>query len=486
MKTNGIVVKLWTSIVLMTVVLLIMSLLFQTQLLQYFHLDQEKDLLRKGAEKIAKSYAVNPFLFMQPTAEVLRKPTDIIIITDENSVITDVSPGSGYEKGKYYGRGYMTDVKKGITVFRENRMINNTRSLLVGVPIYKNMGKIQEEMDHEEAGSDADRVYSIRGAVYVVTEISHLQTTINAIRKMFIFILFGAVLVASFISYFLSRSFSKPLIIINNAAKEISRGNYSTVIDLRSNEEIKTLGDTINNLAKQLSRVEQIRREFIANVSHEIRTPLSYLQGYTEIMLDGFAETEEEKRKYLSIILDESKRLRNMVNEILQLSQIEAGQIKLNIEPFSMDGTIKKVVEKVYPFASRRNISIKYNDAYEDEFLCYADESRIKQVLVNLLYNAIKHSYDYSNINLSAYRQGDRIYICIRDFGEGISQEDLPFIWDRFYTSNPNRTDESTGLGLAIVKNIVSAHFSEITVNSVLDEGTEFCFWLQAYRESNT
>jgi signal transduction histidine kinase len=119
----------------------------------------------------------------------------------------------------------------------------------------------------------------------------------------------------------------------------------------------------------------------------------------------------------------------------------------------------------------------------EDVLTCFADENRIKQVLINLINNATKHSYDYGNILISAYRQNDNIYVCIRDFGEGIPAEDLPFIWDRFYTVDKNKSESSTGLGLAIVKNIINAHGCEITVNSVYGEGSEFCFYLPSYNE---
>ncbi len=485
MKSRGIVVKLWTSIVLMTIVLLFLSMIFQTQFLNFFQYNQEKRLLREKAEKIARHYAITPYLFNAPIRDVMTKPNDIVIITDENSVITDIEGRTDYTRGMIYGRGYMEEIINRGYIFRENLMINNLRSLLVGVPIMKNMRNIPSgQIEDEQFVDSNENAYKLTGAVYVVTEISHLESIKSAIKQMFLFIYIGAIITASTISYLLSRSFSKPLFNINNAAKEIAKGNYNTVISLNSSDEIKMLGETINNLAKQLSRVEQIRREFIANVSHEIRTPLSYLQGYTEIMLDGFVETEEDRNRYLSIILEESKRLRNMVNEILQLSQVEAGYTQLKLLPFSVDALIKRMIEKIYPIATKRNISIKYNSVSDDILLCIADENYIRQVLINLLNNALKHSYDYGNILINTYRQNDRIYVCIRDFGEGISQEDLPFIWDRFYTSNKSNPDESTGLGLAIVKNIINAHKCEITVNSVKDEGTEFCFWLQTYIEN--
>jgi signal transduction histidine kinase len=311
-----------------------------------------------------------------------------------------------------------------------------------------------------------------------------MQTTIDAIRKQFIYIFAISILLASAMSYFLSQSFSTPLKQINNAALEISKGNYDTKINLRSSREIKELGDTMNNLAKQLSRVEQIRREFIANVSHEIRTPLSYLQGYSEVLIDGLVESEEDREKYLRIINDETVRLKTMVNEILQLSQIEAGHIQLQQQPFSMEEIIKRTIDKLLPYASKRNIEIKFINISEYALTSFGDENRIKQVLINLVSNAIKHSFDYGNILINAYRQGDNIYVSIRDFGEGIPVEDLPFIWDRFYTVDKNNSEISTGLGLAIAKNIINAHGCEITVNSVYGEGSEFCFYIPCYNET--
>jgi len=195
----------------------------------------------------------------------------------------------------------------------------------VGVPVKQIGGITQENKQRiiEEYSSEIIKPPDVSEAIYIITTLEYMQTTIDAIKKQFSYIFITAIILASAISYFLSQSFSKPLKLINNAALEISKGNYDTTIDLRSSREIKELGDTINNLARQLTRVEQIRREFIANVSHEIRTPLSYLQGYSEVLQDGLVESEEDKKKYLGIIMDETVRLKNMVDEILQLSQIE-------------------------------------------------------------------------------------------------------------------------------------------------------------------
>lgn len=479
MKSNKIVVKLWIGITSMTVILLFLSMIFQTRYLYVFYLNQEIRQLEKDANKIARYVGSNKYNFNAPYSAVLRKVNDIIIVTDNESRIEFIRGTDEYKPGNVFGTLFMKRIKKDGFIQERNMMIRNLDTLLVGVPIIDRGQNIKDSK--QMINDEQNKQPQIIGAVYIATPLENLETTISAIKLQFLYIFICALILAFLLSYVLSRSFSKPLIQINDAAKEIAQGNYNTTINLRSSEEIKVLGETMNDLARQLSRVEIIRRDFISNVSHEIRTPLSYLQGYTEILLDGLAESKEDEEKYLNIILEESIRLKNMVDEILQLSQLEEGYIKINSSPFSMNTLLKRTIEKLYPIAAKRNISLKLNNIAEDMLVCLGDENKIKQVIINLIHNAIKHSYNYNNILINAYKQNDKIYICVRDYGEGIKQEEIPFIFDRFYTINKAKSEESTGLGLAIVKNIIQAHGAEITVNSTLGEGTEFCFWLPAY-----
>lgn len=485
MNRNKIAVKLWIGIVSLTITILFLSMIFQTRFLYVFYLNQEIKQAEKDANKIANYIASSQYNFNAPYNEVIRRVNDIIIVTDKDTRIEYARGTDEYKRGSIFGTDFMKKISKSELVHERNFMIRNMDTLLVGVPIIKrgvSDKNIKQMLNDDPLGAQNIKP-EFMGAVYIATPLEKLGTTNNAIKLQFLYVFIGAIFLASLLSLLLSQSFSKPLVLINNAAKEIAKGNYNNTINLKSSDEIKDLGETINNLSGQLSRVEKIRREFIANVSHEIRTPLSYLQGYTEILLDGLAESKEEEQKYLNIIMEESIRLKIMVNEILQLSQIEEGFAPNNINSFSMDALIKRTIDKVYSYAAKRNISIKFNNISDDLLLCLADEGRIKQVVINLLHNAIKHSFNYGNILINTYVQNDRIYICVRDFGEGIPPEDLNFIFDRFYTINKSKSEESSGLGLSIVKSIISSHGSEITVNSVVGEGTEFCFWLPAYIE---
>jgi len=494
MRNYGISFKLWVSITAMTMAILILSMIFQTEYLNGFYYYQEIEQLQKDCIRLSNYVAKEQYSSILPYYNVMRRVNDIIIVTDREGKITYVEGTNLYRLGNTFGAKYLKKILNGESVHEQNKMIRNPYSvwpkemdtLLVGVPVKHNITTTHENMQRldENYMGEAVKKPEISEVVYIITTMEYMQTTIDAIRKQFLYIFVVAIILASTMSYFLSQGFSKPLKLINNAALEISKGNYNTKIDMHSSREIKELGNTMNNLAKQLSRVERMRREFIANVSHEIRTPLSYIKGYSEVILDGLVESEEDKEKYLGIIMDETERLKVMVDEILQLSQIEAGFIRLKRTPFSMEAMIRRTIDNLLPFASKRNINIRFINISEDELICFGDENRIKQVLINLINNATKHSYDYGDILITAYRQSENIYMCIRDFGEGIREEDLPFIWDRFYTVDKNKSEFSTGLGLAIVKNIINAHDCDISVNSVFGEGSEFCFYLPSYNQN--
>lgn len=480
MKINSIVVKLWTGIVLMTISILLLSMFFQTQYLYKFYYDEKARQLQLDGLTLSKEISKNEYNFNVPFVNAIKSINDIIIVTDKTSKITYIIGSTEYKKGWQFGSRYIDTILNGQIIKEKNRMIKDFDSLLVGVPIKENINNLKNIKTKFLSEYEViDQIQpEIIGAIYIISPLEPLETAINLIRMQFLYILIYSIIISSLIAFFLSRSFSKPLLAINDAALQIVKGNYSIRINLESSDEIKTLGKTINDLAAQLSRVETIRKEFIANVSHELRTPLSYLQGYSEVLIDGLAESKEEEQKYLNIIKEETERLRKMVDEILQLSQIEAGFIQPKITTFSAESVIKRTIDKLLPLASNRNISIRFKESEQDVLLCLGDESRIKQVLINLINNAIKHSYDFGNILITANRYNDRIYICVRDFGEGIAEQDLPFIWDRFYTTEKNISEHGVGLGLAIVKNIINSIGSEITVNSIKGEGTEFCFWL--------
>jgi len=228
----------------------------------------------------------------------------------------------------------------------------------------------------------------------------------------------------------------------------------------------------------QTRKLEHLRKEFISNVSHELRTPLSYLQGFTEAILDGVIQEPEEKEKYLNIILEETLRLRRLVNELLDLSQMESGNFTLKKEKISLNNLIERVVKKAGPYAAKKQIKINYQ--LQDIPLVMADEDRIQQVLINLIDNAIKHT-GYGNeilVHSKSYAEG--VAVSVKDHGPGIPEDEIDFIWERFYKVDKSRARDKggTGLGLAIVKNIINAHGGKVEARNCPEGGIEFSFYL--------
>lgn len=225
-------------------------------------------------------------------------------------------------------------------------------------------------------------------------------------------------------------------------------------------------------------KLEDLRREFLGDVSHELRTPLTYLQGYTEALLDGMVKNSEEHDKYLNIIHEETLRLRRLVNELLELSNIESGHLNVRKNYISIKGLVEKVYKKAQPLCSNKNIELITE--ITDAPLVNADEDRIEQVLINLVDNAVRYSADGTKVTIKVQPHNEGAVVSVKDSGPGIPEEELPFIWERFYKVDKSRTRKKsgTGLGLAIVKKIVELHEGKVWAQNCTEGGTEFFFFL--------
>ncbi|MEH7252315.1 ATP-binding protein [Neobacillus niacini] len=225
--------------------------------------------------------------------------------------------------------------------------------------------------------------------------------------------------------------------------------------------------------------LEKMRKDFIANVSHELRTPISMLQGYSEAIVDDIAESQEEKKEMAKVIYDESLRMGRLVNELLDLARMEAGHIQLNLDQVNLHSFMNRIVHKFQGFARDNEITISADLEHDIPNLLF-DPDRIEQVLTNLIDNAIRHTPQGGSVKLRVKTDDFGIKVEVSDSGSGIPEEDLPFVFDRFYKADKARTRgrAGTGLGLAIVKNIIDAHRGHISVQSKIGQGTTFTFLL--------
>lgn len=228
-------------------------------------------------------------------------------------------------------------------------------------------------------------------------------------------------------------------------------------------------------------RLDKFRKDFIANVSHELRTPISLMQGYSEAIVDDIAESKEDKNALAQIINEESLRMSRLVNELLDIAKMESGQISINMEEVYLKEYVQKMIRKFQGVADDHHIQLILEESFEKPSILM-DSDRMEQVFTNLIDNAITHTKENGFVKLQVTNTTKGLTAIIEDNGSGIPEDDLPFVFERFYKADKSRTrndkKKGTGLGLSIAKNIIEAHHGKISVKSKLNEGTSFILFI--------
>lgn len=293
-------------------------------------------------------------------------------------------------------------------------------------------------------------------------------------RAIFLAILVSAVIV----KYFVKLLVVKPIEEINNAAKRLAKGDVGERVEIVGNNEISELAKSFNSMAQSIEEADIIRKEFISNVSHELRSPITSIRGFISGILDGVIPRDKENY-YLKIVYDEIDRLSRLVNDLLDISAMEAGKFNLNISEFDINQTISLCILNLENKIKAKGLKVKAI-FHEDRCFAIGDRDRIFQVVINLLENAIKYSNDDGQIDVNIYVKGKKIYVSIFNSGNPISENDINHIWDRFYKSDKSRTNKiSTGLGLSIVRLILTQHNQDIWVSNIHEKGVKFTFTLE-------
>jgi signal transduction histidine kinase len=277
------------------------------------------------------------------------------------------------------------------------------------------------------------------------------------------------------VSFFISRSISGPLARITQASVQMSRGNYDVHIPIRGQDEVGRLSEAFNAMAREVNRSQRTMKDLLANVSHELKTPLTSIQGFSQAMLEGATNSEDEFRDSARIINDEANRMRALVDDLLLLSQIESGQVEMQHAHVDVKALLQRMIERFQ--WTMRTAGIECGQSFDQLPLIHGDERRLEQVFSNLIDNAIRHTPQGERITISAVvtRTGE-VQVSVHNTGSTIPEEDLPRVFERFFQVDRARVRKggSSGLGLSIVAEIVEAHRGTVRAVSDPDRGTEF------------
>ncbi|MBQ9414201.1 MAG: HAMP domain-containing histidine kinase [Clostridia bacterium] len=316
------------------------------------------------------------------------------------------------------------------------------------------------------------------GYVIVAMPADGLMRYMQANLRTYLISALVVLLIFSVVIYLVTYRMVKPLREMAAATRRFAEGDFSVRIRVRGRDEVAELGEALNNMAISLSATENMSRSFVANISHELKTPMTTIGGFVDGILDGTIPLEKQNY-YLQIVSDEVKRLSRLVKSMLNLSRIDNGSLKINPVTFDLTDAICSAILSFEPRIVEKHVDVQ-GLAECERVNVTGDYDLIGQVVYNLLDNAVKFVNENGTITVGITRQEHRIYCSIRNTGVGLSPEEMPRVFERFYKTDRSRSLDKTGvgLGLYIVKMIINLHHGEIFVRSLQNEYCEFIFWL--------
>lgn len=328
--------------------------------------------------------------------------------------------------------------------------------------------------------SNDDRLYAAKpiirdgrllGVLRMSITIEQFQRQFNTLILTVLFTLIVTVLLCAIISEYLTRSMARPIQSMCNFAVRMGGGHFGDKLDIRQDDEIGQLAFELNRMSERLASLDTERRSFLANVSHELRTPVSNVFVTLEALASGADEEPQIRDRFIGIAQEEVKRLSRLIHDLLDLGRLEAGVTQLEKKDFRLNSLIERAVRAVELRLQSNDVGIKLD---LPDVKANGDPERLLQAFLNILDNAIKYSVANSEVSITGQIEANKIVIKISDQGPGISESDMPHIFEQFYTADRSRSGTGTGLGLAIARRIVEAHDGRIAASSNPGKGATF------------
>ncbi|MBQ0084036.1 MAG: HAMP domain-containing histidine kinase [Clostridiales bacterium] len=324
----------------------------------------------------------------------------------------------------------------------------------------------------------ADYGSGSNGAVRWIVSLEQMNSSVLTFRLIIIGVGILIIAITAFSGRLFVRSIVRPIRQVSNAARKIAMGDFATFIDIKKDNEIGELCDSINYMANELKQADTMKNDFISSVSHELRTPLTAIRGWGETAKMSIGTDEEVVAKGLDVVLTESERLSNLVEELLDFSRMQGGRMTMSLEPLAVTPILCETVDMYKELAVQQNISLNFYPPKADSIIM-GDKNRLKQVFINIVDNAVKYTESGGQVIIEQTESDGCVRIIVQDTGVGIPAQDIDRVKEKFFKSN--KTVRGSGIGLAVADEIILQHSGLLFIESTEGVGTTVTVALPLY-----
>lgn len=466
MKKNSLHIKIWQYFLIFS--LLILGFLWAFQVLflnQFYRMSKTKDIAEVANTLI--KYKNNENVADIIDQQAMDKSVCIEVVNEKiNTVYTSMYFGKGCISSKEQTLKYKNDFIKSNKVRQTYELIN---------PMYDNRTLVQAiKLDSENYA-------------FINTSMDPIDGTVDILQTQLIYVTIIVLILSFIIAYFISRHISEPIVAINKTAKGLAEGKFDVSFHTEEDIlELNELASTLNYAKDELEKTDELRQDLMANVSHDLKTPLTMIKAYAEMSRDLHAKDKKKQKEDMDIIISEVDRLTILVNDILELSKMQSNINELQKEEFNLIELTKEIIHRYKVLQETENYKFTFNHN-EKEIIINADKKKIEQVIYNLINNAINYTGEDNTVFINIVKEEKDILVEIKDTGKGIKEEDLPYIWDKYYKNKKKhkRNLVGTGLGLSIVKNALQLHNYDFGVTSEKNKGSCFYFKIPITKEKH-
>lgn len=463
--TNSLKFKLWTYFVIFAAVIMIMLWLLQIVFLNSYYKSMKTNEIKKIGNSLVEEYTKNDFEDLI-TSTSFNKGISIQVFNEYGesvfpaNIFGEIRPPRKDSPATWDFIKRLKESPDGKVLYTVEDFPMRTPSVVYGAIL---------------EGNNGENLY-----LFINGLIEPIDSTTSVLKNQLLIVTIISLLLAVGLSFLIATKLSRPITNVTNAAVSLAKGNYDVIFQRGDYTEINQLVDTLNFTTEELSKTDQLRKELIANVSHDLKTPLTLIKSYAEMIRDLSGNNPDKRESHLKVIIDETDRLNALVNDMLDLSKIQSGISKVDCKYFDIGRITKDILKRFSVLSEIYGYRFILNS--DDDTTAFGDEQKIEQVIYNLISNAVNHTGEDKLITIEVNNLRDYIEFKVIDTGKGISEEEIPHIWERYYSSGKTykRGVIGSGLGLSIVKGILAAHNSNFGVESTIGDGSTFWFQLKA------